>query len=88
MALQILSTRQLADVVVHSYPYMPIMETLVDTIASQCGYPSKEDIQASAHLDPMVKEWQLFSSYARFIGTQDCHNYIQLWKHGDTPWWS
>ncbi|DBA86282.1 hypothetical protein WJX77_007619 [Trebouxia sp. C0004] len=81
----ILTTRQLADVVVHSYPYMPITETLVDTIASQYGYPSKDDIRASAHLDPMIAEWELFSSYAKFIGSQKLsHNYIQLCKHGGT----
>ncbi len=87
--LQILTTRQLADVVVHSYPYMPMMETLFDTIASQYGYPSKDDIRASAHLDPMITAWQLFSSYAKFIASQKLsHNYIQLCKHGGTQKWS
>jgi len=66
--LQILTTRQLADVVVHSYPFMPMMETLFDTIAPQ---------------------WQLFSSYAKFIGLQKLsHNYIPLCKHGGTQEWS
>lgn len=85
----ILTTRQLADVVVHSYPYMPMMETLFDTIAPQYGYPSKDAIRASAHLDPMLAEWQLFRSYAKFIGSQKLsHNYIQLCKHGGTQEWS
>lgn len=80
---QVLSTRQLADVVVHSYPYMCIMETLLDTIATQLGYPSKDDITASAHLDSMAAEWKLFGSYARFIGSHHSHDYLQLCRHDD-----
>ena len=76
--VQVLTTRQLAEVEVHSYPYMPMMETMLDTIASQLGYPSQEQIMASAHLDPMAAEWQLFGSYAKFIGSQHSHGYIQL----------
>lgn len=85
----ILTTRQLADVVVHSYPFMPMMETLFDTLAPQYGYPSKDDIRAFAHLDPMITEWQLFSSYAKFIGSQKLsHNYIPLCQHAGTQEWS
>lgn len=84
-----MTTRQLADVVVHSYPFMPTMGTLFDTIAPQYGYPSKDNIRASAHLEPMITEWQLFSSYAKFIGSQRLsHNYIPLCKHGGTQTWS
>ena len=79
--VQLLSTRQLADIIVHSYPYMPMAEVLLDTIAAQSGYPSQREIEAAAHHDSMAADWELFGQYAKFIASQQSHNYLQMCQH-------
>lgn len=77
----VLTTRQMTEIVVHSYPYMPTMQTLLDTLASQVGYPSQLEVTACAHLNPLKAEWQLFGSYARSIATNSTHDHIPLCSH-------
>lgn len=86
--LQLLTTKQLADIIVHSYPYMPMTEILLDTIAAQAGYPSQQQIELNAHLDPMTADWESFGKYAQFIASQQSHSYLQMCHHqGNQRWW-
>lgn len=88
MSLQLLSTRQSADIIVHSYPYMPLSEILLDTIAAQAGYPSRQEIEAAAHLDPFTADWEMFGEYAKFIASEQTHTYLQMcWQTGGQRWW-
>lgn len=63
----ILSSKQLSLVMVHSYPYMPILEHFLDTLAVREGYPSSPDVIASAHKDPMTAAWRDFDEYAMYV---------------------
>ena len=60
---------------------MPLMETLMDVLASQVGHPSQPEIAACAHLRPMTAEWQLFGSYAKALATNSSHGHIPLCLH-------
>ena len=86
--LQLLSTRQSADIIVHSYPYMPVTEILLDTIAAQAGYPSRQEIEAAAPLDALTADWEMFGEYAKLVASKQTHSYLQMCQHGGgQTWW-
>ena len=63
MVLQVLTTRQLAEGMVHAYPCLAIVETMLDTLAELRGEPSKDQIVETAPLNPMTAEWEKFVNY-------------------------
>ena len=66
--LQILSSKQLALVFVHAYPYIPILEILLNTIATREGYPAPEEVSASAQQGAsMTAAWNDFDVYSMSI---------------------
>lgn len=67
LVLQILSSKQLALIFVHAYPYMPVLESILDHIAAREGYPAQEEVIASAERDPMTAAWRDFDEYAMYI---------------------
>ena len=87
--LQILSSKQLALVFVHAYPYMPILEPILDTIATREGYSSHEDVVASAQRDPMTAAWRDFDVYAMYIHqnmfSEERSIYVPLSRHTASP---
>lgn len=86
--LQLLSTRQSADIIVHSYPYMPLTEILLDTIAAQAGYPSRQQIEAAAPLDPLTADWEMFGEFAKLVASKQTHGYTQMCQQsGGQRWW-
>lgn len=50
---------------VHAYPYMPIMEHFLDTLAGHAGCPSNPDITSTA--DAMTADWQDFDVYSKYV---------------------
>lgn len=67
---------------------MPLIEILLDTIAAQAGYPSRQEIEAAAPLDPLTADWEMFGEYAKFIASHQTHNYLQMCQHnGSQRWW-
>ena len=46
--VQVLSSQQLSEAMVHGYPYIAVVETLLDTLADDLGAPSKDQIVAAA----------------------------------------
>ena len=86
--LQLLSTRQSADIIVHSYPYMPVTEILLDSIAAQAGYPSRQQMEAAAPLDPLTADWEMFGEYAKLVASKQTHDYLQMCQQsGGQRWW-
>ena len=87
--LQILSSKQLALVFVHAYPYMPILESLLDIIAIREGYPAHEEVVASAERDPMTAGWRDFDVYTMYIHQNmfsEKHSmYVPLSRHVAAP---
>ena len=79
--LQVLTTKQWATVVVHSYPYLPTVEDSLGAFAEQMQGQSKEAIIATAETNSMEREWQALQEYIELIGRADStHNYLPLSK--------
>ena len=47
----------------HAYPYLAIVEHMLDTLAELRGEPSKDQIVEMAPLNPMTAEWEEFIKY-------------------------
>ncbi|DBA66746.1 hypothetical protein WJX79_006795 [Trebouxia sp. C0005] len=80
----VLSSRQLALVMVHAYPYMPITEPFLDTLAANHGYPSNPAVASTAA--PMVAEWRDFDVYSNHLhntmfAAKERSPYIPLSRH-------
>ncbi|KAL0019409.1 hypothetical protein WJX77_010507 [Trebouxia sp. C0004] len=80
----VLSVRQLALVMVHAYPYMPILEPFLDTLAANHGYPSNSDVASTAA--PMMAEWRDFDAYSNHLqntmfALKERSPYIPLSRH-------
>ena len=67
MNLQVLTMKQTAEVMVHSYPKMPVLEDLFNTFAAEKGFPDAEIIEAHAHMHPLEAEWTAFSRYTKMV---------------------
>jgi len=78
--LQVLTTKQLAEMMVHCYPYMPSMEPFIHSLAVEAGYPVKEDIVAAAQTNHMATEWKQFNEYAKYAATQLFHDHVAFLK--------
>lgn len=76
MCEQVLTTKQLAEMMVHCYPYMPVMEPFMHSLAADIGDPSKEEIVAAAQTHPMETEWKQFNAYAKLAASSIFHNYL------------
>ena len=74
--LQVLTTKQLAEMMVHCYPYMPSMEPFIHSVATETGHPSKEDIIAAAQTNHMDSEWRQFNEYAKYAATDIFHDHV------------
>ena len=75
-----LTTKQLAEMMVHCYPYMPSMEPFIHSVAVETGHPSKEDIVAAAQTNRMDSEWRQFNAYAKFAATDIFHDHVAFLK--------
>ena len=68
---------------VHAYPYMPILEPFLDTLAGHAGQPSNLDITSTA--DAMTADWLDFDVYSKYIHdhmfTMERTLYIPLSHH-------
>ena len=75
-----LTTKQLAEMMVHCYPYMPSMEPFIHSIAAETGHPSKEEVVAAAQTNHMNNEWRQFNEYAKYAATDIFHDHVALLK--------
>lgn len=80
-ATQILTTEQLAEGMLQSYPHIAIVETLLDTLAAQRGEPTKEEVVAAAQLKPAPSEWHHFVRYVQQFDQGGVHEYVPVLKH-------
>ncbi|DBB14882.1 TPA: hypothetical protein ACH3X3_004483 [Trebouxia sp. C0006] len=76
----VLTTKQLAEMMVHCYPYMPSMEPFIHNLAAETGYPIKEDVVAAAQTNHMTTEWRQFSEYAKYAATEIFHEHVPFLK--------
>lgn len=75
-----LTTKQLAEMMVHCYPYMPSMEPFIHSLATETGHPPKEDIVAAAQTNHMAVEWRQFNEYAKYAATDIFHEHVGFLK--------
>ncbi|DBA66859.1 TPA: hypothetical protein ACH3X2_001993 [Trebouxia sp. C0005] len=76
----VLTTKQLAEMMVHCYPYMPSMEPFIHSLAAGTGYPIKEDVVAAAQTNHMTTEWRQFGEYAKYAATGIFHEHVPFLK--------
>ena len=67
MYLQILTMKQAGEVMVHSYPKMPVLEEMLNTFANQRGAETEESLVALACEGDMQAEWTTFWNYTRHV---------------------
>ena len=63
--MQVMTMQQTAEVMVHSYPKMPVLEDMWNTFAAERGFPAVEDIVA--HSVPPEAEWTAFWQYTKRV---------------------
>ena len=80
--MQVLTTKQLAEMMVHCYPYMPSMEPFIHSLAAETGYPNKEDVVAVAQTNHMTTEWQQFNEYAKHAASGIFHEHVPFVQRG------
>ena len=80
--MQVLTTKQLAEMMVHCYPYMPVMEPFLHSLAAKVGHPDQEEVVATAQTHPMTEEWKQFNQYAKLAASDIFHDYLPI-KHGE-----
>ena len=59
--------KQAGEVMVHSYPKMPVLEELLNTFAVQRGCESEKSLAARAAKDNMQAEWMTFWKYTEYV---------------------
>ncbi len=76
--LQVLSTKQWANLIVHSYPYIPDIESALEAVAREAGQPPKQVILDDRMLGNMAAEWQELQGYLELVARQKSHAYVPL----------
>lgn len=66
---------------VHAYPYIAVVETLLDTLAEDRGAPTKDEIVAAACLNPMAAEWAEFVEYVARFDSGTWYQYVPVLQH-------
>ena len=64
-----------------SYPYIAVVETMLDTLAAIKGAPTKEEIVAAAQLKPQPSEWHHFVQYVQQFEHRNVHEYLPVLRH-------
>ena len=76
--LQVCSRHQVAVMFVHMYPYVPSVETTLNTLATVRGEPSKQQLSIAALANPMAAEWNSLEEYVQQVVKQDPYAYAPV----------
>ena len=79
-ALQILSARQHAIGIVHSYPFIPEKHRVLELLASKRNEPAAETLTQSVGVDDLqhAANWQQIEEYLKTVTAQNMNQYIPL----------
>ena len=82
VCLQILTAKQHAIGIVHSYPFIPEKHRLLELLASKRNEPTAEALTESAGLDNLqhAANWQQVEDYLKTVTAQNMYQYIPLIK--------
>ena len=80
--LQILSARQHAIGIVHSYPFIPEKHRVLELLASKRNEPTAEALTHPAEVDDLqhAANWQQIEEYLKTVTAQNMNQYIPLIK--------
>lgn len=67
--MQVLSTRQVAELMVHAYPYVNVHEALLESLARHSHAVSKEAIVAAAQTERMAADHAQLLQYCEVVVT-------------------
>lgn len=80
--MQILTTQQLAGIIVHGYPFLPIMDKVLGAAAARGGeYSTTISAAALSNTEQVAAEWRQFEAYVSKIATKVWHEYVPLGSH-------
>ena len=76
---QVLSTQQVAGIMVHAYPFLPILAKTLDAVAARGSIQDLSILSAGLE-DPeqLAAEWGQFEAYVAKIQTRVWHDYVPL----------
>lgn len=80
--MQIITARQHAIGIVHSYPFIPEKHRLLELLVAKRNEPTVEALTQSAGLDDLqhAANWQQIDEYLKTVTVQNMHQYIPLMK--------
>ncbi|KAL0024984.1 hypothetical protein WJX77_009021 [Trebouxia sp. C0004] len=64
--------------IVHCYPFYPLLESVFDALAAACLEPTVQDILATACMIPMTEETELLDDYIVYITDWYHHEYVPV----------
>ena len=76
--MQLLTTKQTAQLVVLTYPHVGFSHAMLEAIATEYGEASKRDVEAMALVNPMAEEWQHFLQYHNAVTAQVYYDHVPL----------
>ena len=76
-ALQVLTTQQLAGIMVHVYPFLPVLDKTLGAVAARGGvYGMDIPPAALEDLQQIAAEWGQFEAYVAHVTAQVWHDYM------------
>lgn len=76
--MQILSTRQVAELMVHAYPYVNVHEALLESLATHRQALSKDAIMTAAQADRMTADHAQLLQYCEVVGANVYSGHLPL----------
>lgn len=85
--MQILTAKQHAIGIVHSYPWIPEKHRLLELLASKKGEPTAEALTRSAGLDNLqhAANWQQVEEYLKTVTIDNMNKHVPLIKDPVPP---
>ena len=80
--MQILTAKQHAIGIVHSYPWIPEKHRLLELLAFKRGDPTAEELTQSAGMDNLqhAANWQQIEEYLKTVTVHNMNKHIPLLK--------
>ena len=85
--MQILTAKQHAIGIVHSYPWIPEKHRLLELLAARRGEPTAEALTQSAGMDNLqhAANWQQIEDYLKTVTVHNMNRHIPLLKEPVSP---
>lgn len=78
-ATQVLSTRQVAEMMVHAYPFVNVHEALLESLAAHGKELTKDEIVAAAVTNRMAADYAQLLQYCEVVGASAYSGHLPIW---------